>query len=559
MWFRKKIGYLGWLGANYGSCLQAFALYHRMRALGYTVEIIGAGRFVSCRQPPESLKETHPKKYDHERTRCTFVRFMKNHFDFSAALGELPAHGVISAAQRSLLKRYSAVVCGSDQIWKPGGFWFTAQQYLQFAPAEKRVSYAPSVGWNQIPKAYQSNCELWRDWLSSIPYLSCREATGARLISEATGRHVEHVVDPTMLLTPKEWLEQMTDPEYSDEIRGIVDSGRPYMLAYLLDTAELYGLFVEKLAAHLNLEIVWLTGRDNTGPVQRNAADTNPAAFISLINGASFVCADGFHGCCLSLNFGRDFLYLSKNRNFEKQNDSRLQNLFSRFAVEGRVVTPDMLSRLKGKDGEFDFSVFSPIDHGQSQMLIAQGREESVAYLAGALEAATRSKGPLYRQYRENLALIPPRKPAIMRIRRLVSALTPEFFCDKAVWESHVIRGCPALIPVKESNPAQLFAYAPLGCVLERGEYYRLTVCFRIKTAATALYLHVYSHELGIWQVVRRVPCHANSDDSIWQTADIEFIADRNGYDSFMIGASQVSGPGRYFAVKSIELAGIRR
>lgn len=393
-----KVAYLAWLGINYGSTLQAFALYKTIQKLGYPCEVIGAEGFINGEKPQPELKEKDPKRYDWAMTKYNFNRFMHRHFVFNARLGRIPEDSGLEQDQIEETEKFSAFVCGSDQIWKPGTFWFRSKQYLQFAPTSKRVAYAPSVGWKQIPDNFKQNVTQWKEWLSSVPYLSTRELTGTALVEEMTGRPTQTVVDPTMLLTPDEWLAHMKDPVYSDEISKILNSGKKYLLAYFLDHVERFRDKVRSLAEKLNLEIVWLTGRDNTGPIQVNCTDTDPAGFVNLINKAEFVCVDGFHGTCFSLNFGKPVAYFTVNKSLNDSNDTRVNDLFTRMGVDpvAHTVTPD--TAVDHISSDFDFK--------RIRSLVSDARKISLKYLENALLGATQNKGPLYEANQEKMGLI---------------------------------------------------------------------------------------------------------------------------------------------------------
>ncbi len=391
---QKKVGFLAFLGTNYGTVLQSFALYQAICRLGYECEIIGCNEFRGREYPAPILKETDPKQYDKQLMQKNFECFIDKWFKFNEVLGNIPANAILADEQKKELNVFDAFVCGSDQIWKPKGFWFCAKRYLQFAPEEKRIGYAPSVGWNKIPADVAKNIPQWNSWLSTVRYLSTRETTGSALVAKATGRSVATVLDPTFLLKPEEWKEFLNERKFSNEIEKILDSGKPYMVAYLLDTYDRYQEYVRKLAQRLNVEIIWLTGRDNVGPVQRNCAETDPPGFVSLIRNAAFVCCDGFHGTCFSLNHSRPFAVLSKGD--ATGNDSRMQDLMRRVGISGRIVNP-------GDDPE---KLDIEIDYDTVQKNISIEREKSLTYLSSALEGACYARGMLYDSIEKEMAKI---------------------------------------------------------------------------------------------------------------------------------------------------------
>ncbi len=380
----KKVGFLAFLGSNYGTILQSFALFQSIKRLGYECEVVGANEFRNRPIPNPDVIDLHSKEYDKQKTHITFEHFISRWFTFNEILGDIPANAKLNDTQKKEVQNFSAFVCGSDQIWKPASFWFCAKRYLQFAPEEKRIGYAPSVGWNKVELGAVGNIPQWRKWLSSVKYLSTRETTGSALVEKMTGRSVSTVLDPTFLLLPEDWTAFLPYGVVSDEINKQLMTGKPYMVAYLLDSYDKYNEYVRKLAARLGLEIIWLTGRDNIGPIQRNCATTDPAGFVQLIRNASFVCADGFHGTCFSLNFSKPFALLSKGD--ATGNDSRMQDLMKRLGVSGRIVNP----------GDAPEDIAAEMDYVPIRKNIDAERAFSLNYLSMALEGASESRGALF-------------------------------------------------------------------------------------------------------------------------------------------------------------------
>ena len=372
----KRVGYLACLGFNYGTILQALALFQSIKKLGYDCEIIGAASYRNQGVPhPEILEQNPQKKYDFLQTRITFENFLSRYFQFNKRLNYIPARYILNPKKKRELRHFDAIVCGSDQIWKPGGFWFHPKFYMPFVLKEKRVAYAPSIGWNKIPADAVKNIPQWRQWILPFRYISVRESSGAELIKKITGRSAEVVLDPTFLLRPGDWNSLLPEGTVSDEIKKQFGSGKPYLLAYLLDSYNIYNKYIQKLAQLLKLEIIWLTGRNYYwAPLQRNRAHTDPAGFVQLVRNASFICADGYHGVCFALNFSRPFISLSLRR----ENDARVPDLLKRLGVEGRIIVP----------GTAPDKVLPPLDFAEIRKQIDARRESSLAYLENALEGA---------------------------------------------------------------------------------------------------------------------------------------------------------------------------
>ena len=381
----KKVGFLAFLGANYGSALQSFALYNSIKKLGYDCEVIGAGEFLGLKNVDISGVDENTKEYDKRCTQKTFARFVRENFKLNKTLWFIPKNACLCPFQLPALLKFDAFVCGSDQVWKPAGFWFYAKRYLQFAPEEKRIGYAPSVGWNKIPPKGVGNIRQWSTWLSSVKYLSTRETTGSAIVSKLTGRPVTTVLDPTLLLSPAEWNSYLPYSEgcVSAEIREQLGAGKPYLLAYLLDTCVKYKGYIEELAQKQGLQVIYLTGRSNIGPLQRNCATTAPSGFIHLIRNASFICVDGFHGTCFSINYGKPFALLAGGRG-GGPNDSRKRDLMRRLGVKGRIV----------KLGDNPEKILAtPLDYAPVAQKLDAERKKSIAFLSNSLKGASEAKG----------------------------------------------------------------------------------------------------------------------------------------------------------------------
>ena len=376
----KKVGYHAFLGTNYGSVLQAFALYTKVRQLGFECELLGAGWYLDRPIPSESEKLDNPKEFDKKLMRVNFERFIRKNFSVSLNFYRLTQNKIQNSEklQKALMK-FDSFVCGSDQIWNPNEFWFKPENYLQFSEKSKRISYAPSIGYITLPEKLNGYLPNWKQWISDIPYLSVREKSSADILERLIGRRPEVVIDPTLLISPECWLNSLSKPEYSKEIRKILEKNVPFMIAYLLDNLKEYETFVIDIAKKMGLEIIWLTGRDWIGPVTRNCAETDPSGFVHLFSKAKFACVDGFHGSCFSINFSVPFILLSNEEKLK--NDSRMNDLYKRLGVVNRVVTLPCIAIDKIKE----------MDYKLIQMNLEKERRKSEKFLSISLNESSKT------------------------------------------------------------------------------------------------------------------------------------------------------------------------
>ncbi len=548
-----KVAYLAWLGANYGSTLQSYALYKTIINLGYACEVIDYTHFIRHEEPQLSLKESDSKKYESNLLRYIFDLFSEKHFEFSDSLKKIDNDSVLSSSPSKAISDYAAFVCGSDQIWKPGGFWFKAKQYLQFAPALKRIGYAPSVGWKKVPAPYTKNIVQWKQWLSSVAYLSTREPSGSALVEEVTGRHVTSVVDPTMLLTSEEWLSAMANPKYSPQIEEILNSGYSFMLAYFLDHRALFEKKVLALAKRLKLKVVWLSGRGNTGPLMENCAETDPAGFVNLISKASFVCADGFHGICFALNFSKSFAFFSPLKDPNKSNDARIWDLCHRFGIDPvkHTVTPWVLIR--------NLSV--EFTNSEIQKKITQERKASLIYLSDALLGATQSKGPLFQELKESGAFFEYFPEDHYSGKVILSVMNLKFSSSNtSLIEFHTIRNHAVIVPsfsVEASDSSALISpiqvSASLGITMPKGLPCEIHIRVMLLTDSSDVAISLCNSVSLKHQSVLNIKKSMMGCER-WLDLYAKFTAEDDGFDSLMIDASQLTGIGAYISFDAVDI-----
>ena len=534
---KPKVAYLSWLGSNYGSALQGTALYTSIKKLGYDCQIIGASKFHKWKKPDVSLQAKNSKKYDHDLMSYNFTVFMDKVLDFADELDEIRPDGLLSPAQIKAGTQYSAFVCGSDQVWKPFTFWFTAKQYLTFADPERTIGYAPSVGWKEIPTEAVANVPQWKTWLSHVKYLSARDVPSAKLLKRVTGRDVATVIDPTLLLTPDEWLGILPPPRYASEISEILNGGKPYLLAYLLDSSPERENIAVRLSQKLGLDVIWLTGRSNTGPVQRNCAETDPSGFVHLISGASFVVADGFHGCCFAINFSKPFIFIARKAG--PGNDSRIEDLHERMGISGRIVSS--IADLEQKDLKLDFA--------KTVQLLSNGRNESIKYLQKALKGAAAK--PLDYSYSRNSKDVTRSRVAAIK---KITLDTTQIKFDMEHWRTAECDDSSnvAFSTVSFHEEQGHFLTIKLSDTLTAKKKYHFSGKLLIDSDSETVCIHIGNGKPGRPEIINKITDFKSGD---WQEVSFDFTPDLLNANCLMFGASQFSGRGGRLELAQIEIS----
>ena len=187
---------------NFGATLQAFALQRVIEEMGYRCLVMdcreSSGAYRLLRAPVGREKMRHDllmlwNLRSYLRARGRFHCFRRKYL----AVTRRPLWSVADMGREE--QSFDAYVSGSDQVWHPGLIGTKLGQFFfqDFSASGRRIAYAPSFGVAELP---ERRLEAARRLIGRFEYLSAREDTGREIIRGLTGRVVEQVLDPTLLL-----------------------------------------------------------------------------------------------------------------------------------------------------------------------------------------------------------------------------------------------------------------------------------------------------------------------------------------------------------------------
>lgn len=221
-----------------------------------------------------------------------------------------------------------AYVTGSDQVWNPQNNGFDQAHFLTFAPqGARKIAYAASFGVSTLPRRYWGDYRLW---ISQIDHVSVREVDGARIVSEVAGVPVEVVLDPTLLIDAYSWRRISVPPSLS----------RPYVLCYHVTNDQQNAQWISNTAQQVSSITGWsivVVGRQvlpQKGRSIKDLTDAGPLDFLGLVDNASAVVTDSFHGVAFSVTFRKPF-FLVLNTDFSR--NSRLTHLVEELGLKTRL------------------------------------------------------------------------------------------------------------------------------------------------------------------------------------------------------------------------------
>jgi hypothetical protein len=244
-----------------------------------------------------------------------FQNFLKKRFHL---LGDFKTYTELKAAGLNL----DAYITGSDQVWNPvhiGGF--DPAYYLDFAePGKKKLSYAASIGSDYIHPKYKENM---RKSLSTFTGISIRESSIREAVQELTDVPVKLVLDPTMLLVKEDY----------EEIKVKSPIKEPYILVYMIEKNSQVISLANMISISLGLPVLLrrpVKGQVNKLPPFYTA---DAGEFLGLIEGASYVITNSFHGTVFSILYGRPFVSL-----LHSDTGSRVVDLLTELGLQSHIL-----------------------------------------------------------------------------------------------------------------------------------------------------------------------------------------------------------------------------
>lgn len=217
-----------------------------------------------------------------------------------------------------------AFCVGSDQVWNSS--WnqgILPAMYLEFVPDNKmKFSFCSSFGVTELPS---NEVDDTKRLLDRIEYISVRESTAVDLLARLGINNAQHLLDPTLLM-PAEFWENISSPRLVKE---------KYVLVYQLNPNQEFDEYAKRFADKKNMKLVYI-GMRMKDRFKKGKVFLMPEVeqFLSLIQYASYVITDSFHGTAFSLNFNRELIDIYPN-----EFSTRLSSILKWAGISNRHLT----------------------------------------------------------------------------------------------------------------------------------------------------------------------------------------------------------------------------
>ncbi len=368
-----KIGILTLpLHTNYGGILQAWALQTILERMGHEVKVLSRDKkykltpfFWLVRVPSRIIRRMFGKKVGI----LNEVYYNKVQEQIRVNI-EPTINQYVHRDKRYLDKisknDYDCFVVGSDQIWRPKYIKSTLKStienaFLGFAKEwnVKRIAYAASFGtdeWEYTPE----QTKYVYDLVKKFNAISVRENSGRDLCLRNFGLQVEHVLDPTMLLSKEDYISAFKIDQETKSAGNLM----VYILDHSKEKTDLVNLIAEKKG--LNPFSVGAKFDDWSTPIE-DRVQPRIQKWLRGFYDAEFVVTDSFHACVFSILFGKPFIAIGN----VSRGLSRFESLLALFDLRKNLIS-DISQYQEDNDYTIPETSYQKLD---------QWREKSLTYL----------------------------------------------------------------------------------------------------------------------------------------------------------------------------------
>lgn len=323
-----RIGILTFHNAlNYGAVLQTYATQKLFEHLGHKVEVIDY-RNVAIEESYLVANRLHKDghksfkdviafmilSYFTNKRRKTFDRFRQDNLNISPNKYHIESPNISG---------YDIILIGSDQVWTTkltSGFDKFYWGNFEKGKGAKLVAWAASAGDILFTPL---EVPTIRNYLNNFTGISVREEKLRSYLSEVSGKDVAQVLDPTLLVSQRQWLE-LYKPTRK----------KHYVLVYAVSNEPATIALGKRLARVKGLDYVVITSMctTNTGKHYKQCLD--PSGFISYLNDADYIVACSFHATAFALILQKQFFCHIK----EGTHNIRVESMLDKLGLMDRIV-----------------------------------------------------------------------------------------------------------------------------------------------------------------------------------------------------------------------------
>lgn len=259
-----------------------------------------------CRLSLPAIRENYGK----------FCRFYKNRYRLSSR-----KYTSSNFNDSLAVENLNGYVCGSDTVFAVPEFGFDDGFYASYQVMQGRsVAYAASFGDYDIP---DGDLPELKKRLANFRAVALRENDKLQLVKTLVDVPVYKVIDPTLLLEPRQYEEIADEPDVRE----------PYLLLYSRRGDERMQSFAEQMAAGQGIKIIEISLNAQNADRHMMRYDAGVEEFLGLVKNAAMVVTNSFHGMIFAVQFRRPFYIFSR-----QLCDTKIAELLALFGLENRML-----------------------------------------------------------------------------------------------------------------------------------------------------------------------------------------------------------------------------
>lgn len=326
---------------NYGGLLQAYGLMTYLKKLGHEPELL----FVQL--DDKSIKSYIKKyimplfsnKWLTPKKQALIDKNMRYFIETYITPKTKPIY-TEKDFESNISQNYDAYIVGSDQVWRPKMYRFLHHAFFDFVKDEKvLLSYAASFGVDSWEFSEEETLK-YKEQIKRFNGVSVREDSGVSLCKKHLETDTLQVLDPTMLLSVKDYQELVANEE---EIK--IDGE---LLVYMLDMNNEKESIISFISEKLKLKEFYV----NKSIVNNDKMYPSVTSWLNGFINAKYVVTDSFHGCVFSIIFNKPFIvYGNKKRGL-----SRFNSILKLFHLESRLIHTKSDLNVKKLEETIDWS-----------------------------------------------------------------------------------------------------------------------------------------------------------------------------------------------------------
>lgn len=302
---------------NFGTDLQALAMLNLFRFCNSSVEIINY-KSIALNSYSNIFKNLSVSKLVHLPflllQHYLHYRFRKKFFIMGDKCYD---------AQTLNNATYKCIVVGSDQIWNLDLTKNDIGYFLPYTNNIRKYSYAVSMGGMDINIANEQH-DIG-GLLNKFATVSVRESSTIDKLKEI-GVNARFDLDPLLMLEKKVWKQYAK----------INKRKRNYALLYLVEEdAEAEKAAINYSNSH-GLELISIDNSLKCSKEYRRIRLLSVSEWLALMDKASCVFANSYHGLSFAINFNRPFFVFKLKAN--PLSNKRMIDLLATFELKNRIV-----------------------------------------------------------------------------------------------------------------------------------------------------------------------------------------------------------------------------